>query len=116
MLCPPPKGLLPSTATEAAQLQPFPAKGCGLAQRLQFVHDLLFSPVTHRLHPSFPLQPKLWTPSEEAVANRHHLRCSSKPVFRGRCSSGPVTGRAPQQLGAQAAHLTSKSGLACPRF
>ncbi|KAJ6663825.1 hypothetical protein lerEdw1_009904 [Lerista edwardsae] len=61
------------------------------------------------LPPPLPPKPKLWTPSEETAANRHLLRCSSKPVFRGRCSSGPVTGRSPQQSGAQAAHLASKS-------
>ncbi|XP_060113495.1 mitogen-activated protein kinase kinase kinase kinase 1 [Heteronotia binoei] len=64
------------------------------------------------LPPPLPPKPKLWTSSEEPVANQSPLRCSAKSGSWGRCSSGPVTGRTPLQtvrMGAQASHLSARS-------
>ncbi|XP_061452433.1 mitogen-activated protein kinase kinase kinase kinase 1 isoform X2 [Rhineura floridana] len=64
------------------------------------------------LPPPLPPKPKLWILSDETAVDRSSPWCPAKPIFRGRCSSGPVTGRAPQPampMGAQASHLTAKS-------
>ncbi|XP_053124247.1 mitogen-activated protein kinase kinase kinase kinase 1 isoform X2 [Hemicordylus capensis] len=64
------------------------------------------------LPPPLPPKPKLLASSDEAGVDRQPLRCSVKPLFRGRCSSGPVMGWTPQQMtqmGAPASSLSSKS-------
>ncbi|XP_062996585.1 mitogen-activated protein kinase kinase kinase kinase 1 [Elgaria multicarinata webbii] len=67
---------------------------------------------TSELPPPLPPKPKVWIPPDETVVQQVHLRCPVKPIFRGRCSSGPVMGGPPQQAtptGAQASHLTARS-------
>ncbi|KAF7242322.1 Mitogen-activated protein kinase kinase kinase kinase 5 [Varanus komodoensis] len=62
--------------------------------------------------PPLPPKPKLWISPDETVAERVPLRRPAKPIFRGRCSSGPVMSWAPQQATpaeAQLAHLTARS-------
>ncbi|XP_015269549.1 PREDICTED: mitogen-activated protein kinase kinase kinase kinase 1 [Gekko japonicus] len=64
------------------------------------------------LPPPLPPKPKLWTASEEPVADRSPSQCWAKPGSWGRCSSGPVRGWTPPQtvqMGAQASHLSARS-------
>ncbi|XP_053257809.1 mitogen-activated protein kinase kinase kinase kinase 1 isoform X2 [Podarcis raffonei] len=64
------------------------------------------------LPPPLPPKPKLRVSPDETAVERSMPRCSLKPILRGRCSSGPVTGRAPHQaipVGAQASHLSTRS-------
>nr|XP_060640262.1 mitogen-activated protein kinase kinase kinase kinase 1 [Anolis sagrei ordinatus] len=62
--------------------------------------------------PPLPPKPKLRTTSDETVAGRSAARCPSKPIFRGRCSSGPVTSRPPQlisPMAAEGSHISARS-------
>ncbi|XP_042294961.1 mitogen-activated protein kinase kinase kinase kinase 1 isoform X2 [Sceloporus undulatus] len=64
------------------------------------------------LPPPLPPKPKLRISSDETVAERSAARCPGKLRLRGRCSSGPIASRAPQQMppmAAQASHLTARS-------
>nr|XP_034974840.1 mitogen-activated protein kinase kinase kinase kinase 1 isoform X1 [Zootoca vivipara] len=64
------------------------------------------------LPPPLPPKPKLRVSPGETVVERSIPRCPLKPILRGRCSSGPVTGRAPHlaiPVGAQACHLSARS-------
>nr|XP_008118151.1 PREDICTED: mitogen-activated protein kinase kinase kinase kinase 1 isoform X2 [Anolis carolinensis] len=66
--------------------------------------------------PPLPPKPKLRTPSDETGVERSATRCPSKPIFRGRCSSGPVTSRAPQLMSPMAAEGSHSFARSVPEL